>query len=246
MNLPGASPFTRNPCSTKDAEDKVKHKFSAMALLVATTFALALPAREAEAQIRFGVAAGLNYTDIDNVDFGSTSAVYDSRQGYHIGLIADIPLGPVGIRPGIFYMDAGKIFKDGLKDFIDEAVPQEEQVAFNDDFNVRYVTFPIDVRYRFGLALVRPYIFVGPEFRFRTETDVPDEINDNIKSFGVAGNFGAGVEVNLMGVTLLPEFRMAFDTSSIIDKNIQVGDFEFVADEAHQLRSVMLRLGVLI
>jgi len=223
----------------------VNHRFSTIALLAATAFGLALLPGRAECQIRFGVAAGFNYTDIDNVDFGSTTAVYDSRQGYHIGVIADIPLGPVGIKPGIFYMNAGKIFKDGLADFIDEAIPEAAQVQFNDDFDVRYVTFPIDVRYRIGLAVVQPYIFAGPEFRFRTETGLVSEVSDNIKSFGVAGNFGAGVELSLMGVKLLPEFRMAFDTSSIIDKSIRIGDFEFVADEAHQLRSVMLRLGVL-
>ena len=197
------------------------------------------------AQIRFGVAAGLNYTDIDNVDFGSAQAVYDSRQGFHIGVFADIPFGPLGVRPGIFYMDAGKIFENGLKDFLDEVLPEETDLNLEDDFSVRYITVPIDLRYKIGLTAVQPYIFVGPEFRFRTETDLLPEVDDNLKSFGIAGNFGAGVEVALLGVRLLPEFRMAFDTSGIIDDTITIGDFEFVADEAHQLRTVMLRLGVI-
>jgi hypothetical protein len=224
----------------------VKYKFSTLYLLVGAVIAIGAQPRHVEAQIRFGVAAGLNYTDIDNVDFGSTTAVYNSRQGYHVGVIADIPLGPFGIKPGIFYMNAGTIFKDGLADFINDALPEEDKLQINDDFTVRYVTIPVDVRYSIGLAVVQPYIFVGPEFRFRTETSLINEVSDNLKSFGVAGNFGAGVELSLMGVKLLPEFRMAFDTSSIIDKRIKIGDFEFVADEAHQLRSVMLRLGVLI
>jgi len=197
------------------------------------------------AQIRFGAAAGLNYTDIDNVDFGSAQAVYNSRQGFHIGVFADIPLGPLGVRPGIFYMNAGKIFEDGLKDFLDEVLPEGTDLNLDDDFSVKYVTVPIDLRYKIGLTAVQPYIFVGPEFRFRTETDLLPEVDDNLKSFGLAGNFGAGVEVALLGVRLLPEFRMAFDTSGIIDDKITIGDFEFVADEAHQLRTVMLRLGVI-
>jgi len=197
-----------------------------------------------DAQIRFGAAIGLNYTDIDDVDFGSTTAVYDSRQGYHIGVFADIPVGPLGVRPGVFYMNAGKIFENGLGDFIDEVV-DDPDLQFDDDFEVEYITIPIDVRYRFGFGPVLPYLFLGPELRFRTETNLIEEVDDNLKSFGVAGNLGAGVEVSLLSVKLLPEFRLAFDTSGIIDDEITIGDFEFVADEAHQLRTVMLRLGVI-
>lgn len=199
----------------------------------------------AHAQIRFGLAAGLNYTDIDDVDFESTRAVYDSRQGFHIGAIADIPFGPIAVKPGIFYMNAGNIFEDGLADFIEEALPENSEVDVEDDFSVKYVTIPIDIRYKFGLAAVVPYLFLGPELRFRTETDLADEVEDNLESFGVAGNFGVGVEVGLFGLRMHPEFRMAFDTSGIIDDRITIGDFEFVADEAHELRTVMLRLGIL-
>ncbi|HLE55751.1 MAG TPA: porin family protein [Rhodothermia bacterium] len=212
--------------------------------LLALAASLWLLPQSVDAQIRFGAAIGLNYTDIDDVDFGSTTAVYDSRQGYHIGVFADIPVGPLGVRPGVFYMNAGKIFESGLGDFIDEVV-DDPDLQFDDDFEVEYITIPIDVRYRFGLGPVLPYLFLGPELRFRTETDLIEEVDDNLKSFGVAGNLGAGVEVSLLGVKLLPEFRMAFDTSGIIDDEITIGDFEFVADEAHQLRTVMLRLGVI-
>jgi len=209
-------------------------------LVLAATLWLSPPS--AEAQIRFGAAIGLNYTDIDDVDFGSTTAVYDSRQGYHIGVFADISVGPLGVRPGVFYMNAGKIFENGLGDLVREVDPN---LQFDDDFEVHYITIPVDLRYRFGLGPVLPYLFLGPELRFRTENDLIEEVDENLKSFGVAGNIGAGVEVSLMGFKLLPEIRMAFDTSGIIDDEITIGDFEFVADEAHELRTIMLRLGVI-
>lgn len=212
--------------------------------LLVLTVATGVSPLDVDAQIRYGAAVGLNYTDIDDVDLGSTSATYDSRQGYHIGVFLDVPLGMLGVRPGIFYMNAGKIFEDGLSDLINEAL-EGSDVEVDDDFNVSFITIPIDVRYQMGLAMVQPYLFAGPELRFRTEADIIDEVDDDIKSFGVAGNLGLGVELAVFGLTVLPEFRIAFDVSGIMDDEITIGDFEFVADEAHELRTVMLRLGVI-
>jgi hypothetical protein len=193
----------------------------------------------AQAQFTFGFAGGLNFSSIGDVDFESTRAVYASRSGYHVGVFFDFSGGPLALRPGVYYMNAGALFKDGFSNVDDAAADVE------DNFELTFIVVPIDVRLRMGIPFLRPYIHAGPELRFRSE-DVDSEIEDllDLRAFNLAGNIGAGLELSLGGMRLMPEFRYTFDISGITGDQFQVGGVELNADDDHKSRSFMLRLGV--
>jgi len=52
--------------------------------------------RESHAQL--GVAAGLNFDRLSDIDAGSRSATFDNATGYHVGVFYDLGLGPPGVR----------------------------------------------------------------------------------------------------------------------------------------------------
>ena len=140
----------------------------------------------AQAQFSFGVGAGLNFTSLADVDFGSTRTVYDSRSGYHVGAFLDFSAGPIALRPGVYYMNAGTLFEDGF-----DSVSSLNTI--DDNFELNFVVVPIDVRLRLGIPLLKPYIHAGPELRFRSE-DASTEVEEalDLRSFNLAGNFGGG------------------------------------------------------
>lgn len=190
----------------------------------------------AQAQLRFGVGAGLNYTTLSDIDFGSSSTTYDNRSGWHAGIFVDLGAGPLALRPGVYYLHAGRLFENGLSPALD---------LLQDSFDLNFIVVPIDVRLRMGFPFLSPYLLGGPELRFRSD-DVDPAIQEalDLRSFNLAGNFGLGVELNLGGYKLMPEFRYSFDISGITGDTVTIGGTEVSADSENKSRAYMLRLGV--
>jgi len=186
----------------------------------------------AAAQFQFGVTAGLNFNRLTDISFGEVEANFDNKTGWHIGVWAEVGLGPLDLRPGVRYMDAGDLF-NGLSDISD---------AIDDDFDVNLVEVPILLRYGFGPPLVKPYVFAGPVIRFASGAD--DLIEDDIKSPTMAGELGLGLEVSLGGISLYPEIAFTFGLSSFIEDEIIVGFATFSTDDSQHLNAAMLRLGI--
>ena len=186
----------------------------------------------AQAQLGFGFAAGLNFENLSDVEVGNTETTFDNATGYHIGAFVDFSLGPVGVRPGIFYRDAGEI-----------------DVSLGnlgaDAFELSMIEIPVDLRFRLGMTpLVKPYLMAGPVFSLpQTSTDA---FEDNLESFNVSANLGVGVEVNLAGLTLMPELRYAFGVSRFLSDELEVNGVTFQSDDTARLNTVMLRLGIVL
>lgn len=207
-------------------------RFSLVAGLIAL---LTLAAPEADAQLRPGIFAGLNYTALGDVDFGSRRAAYASRSGFSVGVFVDMAAGPFAFRPGIGYVNMGSIFQDGLGDVVPEV---------DDTFDVSYIFLPIDARLRLPVPIVVPYLHFGPELRFlSSKGDADVSFRDNLRSFVAAGSVGAGAEVPLGGIRLMPEFRFAFDLSGITPDTWEIRGVSFEADEEPRSRAFVLRLG---
>lgn len=196
-------------------------------MIVSAVLTLVLVPLPAQAQL--GVAAGLNFTSLSDVDSGSSSATYDNATGYHVGLFYDASAGPAGIRLGIFYRDAGEV-----------------DASFNglhQNFSLTMIDIPLDLRLNLAATPVAtPYIIGGPVFSFPSADD--DDIDENMKNVNVAGNIGAGIEINLGGLRLFPELRYAIGISRFMKEEIQVGGISFESDEMQRTNAVMLRLGV--
>ena len=191
----------------------------------------------AYAVLETGLTAGMNFSSIDDMDVKETKASYDRATGYHIGLFLKGGLGPIGLRGGLVYMDAGPIF-EGLSDVAD--VPD----SFEDNFNVRYLTIPVDLQYKFLLPPIQPYLLAGPEFRINMTSN--DDFDDNFKSMIVAANIGVGLDLGIpfLGLSLTPEFRYTFDLEDSIDETFMIGDVEFQTDDPPKGSMYQLRVHV--
>ncbi len=195
--------------------------------IAAVVFVLTLRAGDAHAQ--FGVAAGANFDSMSDIS-GDRSATFDNASGFHIGVFYDLPLGPVAVRPGLFYMNVGS--------FDAEA---EGNVINNFDLNL--IEVPVDVRVRMMMPLIKPYATAGPVLRFASSGD--DDFSDSLNNFTMAGNIGLGVEIGAPGaqIRLFPEIRYSFGISRLVD-DVDFLGATFSTEDNIRLSSFMLRLGV--
>lgn len=190
-----------------------------------------------------GIAAGANFSSVEDVDIGDARASYENRSGYHLGLYVDVPVGPIAVRPGIRYIEAGRLFS-GFSDAVDEGDPDLGEEF--DDFNVSMFTIPIDVRIRLPFPLIKPYAFAGPELRFPNAGDDDSELADDLEDSEVAGNLGLGAQISLPGVgmTLTPEIRYAIGLTGLMGDDITVGDRTFDSSDGQNMNTFFVTLGV--
>lgn len=188
---------------------------------------LAVPAR---AQIGFG--GGLNFNSSDDLEFADVEATYESSTGYHIGVFYDFAVGPLGIRPGIFYRDLGA-YEFDLTDF----------GGGNESFDLSMIEIPVDLRYRMVLPVVKPYLLAGPVIGIPQSEG---EFDDDLEDFTFTANVGVGVEISppAMSLKIMPEIRYAFGVSSFVSEDVEVLGETFTADDSPSASALMLRLNV--
>lgn len=148
--------------------------------------ALACFSFAANAQIRFGVKGGLN---VSSVHFDSDLLDADNVTGFHVGPMIEtqLPLVGLGLDAALLYSQKGLETKaaGGVKTSIK-----------ND-----YIDIPVNLKWKFGLPIVKAYLSAGPYFAFRVGGDrfweIPGSMADQIKAknFNAGLNFGAGVEL---------------------------------------------------
>lgn len=146
----------------------------AMALL-----AVAIPA---QAQLRFGVKGGLNIT---SVHFDSDLLKSDNVTGFHIGpmIEATMPLLGFGFDAALLYSQKGM---------------ESSSSGVKTTMKTSYIDVPVNLKWKFGLPIVKAYLAAGPYASFRVGGDkIWNVLSDQLetKSFGAGLNFGAGVEV---------------------------------------------------
>lgn len=191
--------------------------------------------QQANAQI--GVAAGLNYDSVSDLDLGDVTTSFDAASGYHVGLFYDLALGAVGVRLGAFYRDLGDV-KPGSG-----GVDQTDITDALDNFDLTMIDFPVDIRLNLSATpLIHPYVLFGPVFSIPS-SDV-DFVDTYLESVLVTGNVGVGLALNVAGISLFPEFRYAIGITSLLKDEVEIGDVTFETD-TQRVNSVMLRLGVI-
>jgi hypothetical protein len=193
----------------------------------------------AQAQVPFlgklGVAVGANFDSYTDAEFNRDSDApgnIDGATGYHIGLFYDLAIGPVGVRPGIYYVSLGDLEFDTIAGSV-------AGDAFSADLSL--VEVPIDLRYRVITPLVQPYLSAGPVLRFANASDD----NVNVKDFTVGGSVGVGVDLGIPFFSPFLEARYQFGLDGLVE------DFEFggasfsgEVEDGTQLNTFMIRLGV--
>lgn len=201
-------------------------------LFAACALVLALAAAPAQAQL--GVAAGLNFESTDDIQAsGSQEAAFDNSTGYHIGLVYDLGVGPLSVRPGVLYRRVGDIeFPSGTADAVLSR-------------SLSTIEVPVDVRLTvLPLPVVSPYLMAGPMVSFPLGED---ELGDLTEDVSLSANIGAGATISVPGLplSLQPELRYEFGLTSYIGEDAQVGDVSFDVQNEPKLSAFSVRLNVL-
>ncbi len=186
------------------------------------------------AQAQLGVAVGLNFDSFTDIEVSSGSATLDNATGWHAGVFLDLALGPLALRPGVFYRDLSRI---------DLSV-----TGFTDTFglDVSMIEIPVDVRIRLApTPLIKPYAVVAPVFAFANSSD-NGEVENAVQDFTVSANVGLGLELTVpgFGLKLFPEIRYAFGISRFMSEEFRIAGQTVTAADPSRNNAFMLRLGV--
>lgn len=198
----------------------------ALFLLTATIF-------PTTADAQFGLSAGLNFNQLDEVETETVQADLRNTTGYHFGIFYDLALGPVGLRPGIMYRHIGdyRISNIDLPDRISE-------------YDLNVIDVPIDLRLRLlPQSPVRPYLLAGPVISF---PQAEDDFDDGVEDVGLSADIGAGltIEIPSAAITLMPELRYEIGATPLIQDEFEVGDATVQPQNNPRLNSLVLRLNV--
>ncbi|NNE35295.1 MAG: outer membrane beta-barrel protein [Rhodothermales bacterium] len=178
-----------------------------------------------------GVAAGLNFENLGDIQATSRRATFDNSTGYHIGIYFDLGGGKVSLRPGLFYRDAGDVvLSEGLQESV---------------FDLSTIEVPLDVRVKLvPSSVVSPYVLGGPVVAFASSSD--DGFNDAVRNLLLSANAGIGIDLAMGSIVLSPELRFAFSVNRWLEENrtIRVGGATISSDEVSRQSAVMLRLGL--
>lgn len=137
------------------------------------------------AQLRFGVKAGLNINSLHLSNF-KNNFNDDNKCGYTLGVMTEFQVPLIGLC-----FDVSAMYTRMNADLVTN-VPNE-QVAYNKNF----FELPINIKYKFGLPIVgriiTPYILTGPSFAFKLDKN--EDAALQTKGTQVVWNVGLGVEL---------------------------------------------------
>ncbi|MEX0600573.1 MAG: PorT family protein [Rhodothermales bacterium] len=184
-----------------------------------------------------GVSAGPNFSELGDIRTTDGDATLDNVTGWHIHLWFDLPVGPVALRPGLRYMEAGRLLEPTSTSGFENAGPG---ASVEDDQFFTFMEVPVDLRLRMSLPLITPYVMAGPVIRFTTDQNNQGQL----ERFSLAAGAGAGFEIGLGGIRLYPELKYTFGVTRFMKESYELGDVTVTPDDDQRLNSVMLSLGI--
>lgn len=178
--------------------------------LIVMAVAFAMPS---QAQVKFGVQAGLNLTNISDfsLDQAGVENAIKSKAGFFVGPTVKFTLPIVGLgidASALYDQREGKIEGDGGSETIKS----------------QSIQIPINVRYGLGLGSVAEiFAFAGPQFGFpigdktKTWKDAKNNAYDwTLKSSNISANIG-------LGATILSKLQLKVNYNIALGKT---GDVE--------------------
>lgn len=145
-----------------------------------------------QAQVKFAPKIGMNLSTMTAKSMG-ISLDPKTLIGFHIGGMADIPLGgSLSLQPGILYSAKGSKYKFG-----------SEEASISPG----YIEIPVHVVYNFSMESPKIFVFAGPYFAYGVGGKAKygsdsqtlkfgSSENDDLKPFDVGIDLGAGVNLN--------------------------------------------------
>lgn len=187
----------------------------------------------AQAQLDFGLKAGVNYDFSGDVnDLGSSIESTaddvkhgaDSKMGYHMGVWGKIEFLNIFIKPELVYTQ----------------IEKEYDVLSLEKMTVKKIDIPVVL----GTKILGPlYVFGGPSFQYIMENNfsvTTSEVNE--KDFTVGLNLGAGVEFGNLGLEVRWEKGLTQDDKAKIMTDLSTQNFEIDNRPNQLIFSLTLRL----
>ncbi len=194
--------------------------------------ALLLILGTAPAQAQFGITGGLNFESTDDIrNSAGGEAAFNNSTGYHLGVVYNLGIGPVDIRPGFLYRRVGTYELRGN--------------ALDGSFDVTAYEVPVDLRFTvLPTPVVSPYLLAGPQFTF---VNGEDDFDDATEDLSFSLNVGAGTDITLPGlpITLQPELRYEFGATKFIKDDFEIGGQDFSPEDSPRFSAFSVRLTVL-
>ena len=182
-------------------------------------FLLFLVAQQSQAQLQFGVKAGINYNS-DSFESVSDDVLNGAKTktGIHTGvwLRAKLPVIGFYIRPELMYTE----LNNSVNYDSDFAVPR------NTNFKFRKIDVPVLIGKKFlGIGNV----FAGPSFQYILSSDF--ELNDlkevSTENFSLGIQLGGGVELGRLGLDIRWERGLSKTETVFVDNTINDTNFNF-------------------
>lgn len=190
---------------------------------VAATLVSALPAHA-----QFGIGAGLNFSDFEDIDSSSGNATLDASTGYHFGVFVNLGSGALSLRPGVYY------HRLGTYDF-----------PSGDELDLAAIEVPVDVRLTLvPQGPVRPFVIAGPVLTFPQSGDFDSAVED----MSLSADIGAGLDLRLPALpfSLMPELRYSMGVTNYFSDQFEVGSVTVTpTDGERRIGKLMLRLNVM-
>ena len=147
--------------------------------LIVMAVAMSLPS---QAQIKFGLQAGLNLTNISDFSLNAEGVqdAVKNKAGFFVGPTVKFTLPIVGLG-----VDASALYDQREGKINDETIKSQS------------IQIPINVRYGFGIgSIAEIFAFAGPQFGFnvgsKTKELIKDTANWTLKSSNLSANVGIG------------------------------------------------------
>lgn len=203
------------------------------------------------ANAQMGAAAGVVFSELGDIAADGQTASLKRVPGWHVHLWVNLPLGSFSLRPGLRYMDAGRLFNpSSTTGFIAAPGPvnpgappdtgfPEDSGSVSDDHFVTYIEIPVDARYQYDRSFVSPYVLAGPVLRFATDTTN----QDRLRTLSMAAVAGVGLEIRLAGLRFYPEVKRVFGISGFTNDEYEFADVVIRPDE-QRLDATMVSIGI--
>ncbi len=184
-----------------------KNILSIIALVAAMVVAM-----PSQAQVKFGLKAGLNMNKVEGKLSGFGQSLSENGKnttGFFVGPTADvtIPLAGLGADISLLYDQKKMKFDDTSK-------------------TLSYISIPVNAKYTVGFSsLASAYIATGPQFSFNVSGKKWAEMGDEwkLKSSELSWNVGAGV-------TVLSHLRVGYNYNIALGKTAEATAFSIAGD----------------
>ena len=166
--------------------------------MILVAIAIAMPL---QAQIDFGLKAGLNLTEM-SLSQSELEKAISNKSGFFVGPIIKftLPVAGLGIDAAALYDQREGELK-GTENYPSEKLKQKS------------IQIPVNVRFDFGLGdMASIYIFAGPQFGFNIggDTEKQKVADWSLKTANISGNAGLGVMlVNHLQVSVNYNFALS-------------------------------------